>query len=65
MRRNLIYVSCLDDKNIHYEFGNRKWIIKFNEIDVGLAIKQDKLYLLQIVIMWRDKNLFFCECVWR
>jgi hypothetical protein len=46
MRRNLILVSCLDDKNIHYHFGIRKCIIKFGKIDVSLAIRQDKLYLL-------------------
>jgi hypothetical protein len=39
-------VSCLDDNNIHYHFGNRKYIIKCNNNDVDLAIRQDKLFLL-------------------
>lgn len=46
MRRNLILVLCLDDKDIHYHFGIRKCIIKFSKVDVSLAIRQDKLYLL-------------------
>jgi hypothetical protein len=44
--RNLICVSCLDNKNIHYIFRNRKYINNFNKIDFDLAIIQDKTYLL-------------------
>jgi hypothetical protein len=44
-RTNLISVSCLDDSNIHCYFRNIKYIIKCNDINVGLTIQQDKLYL--------------------
>ena len=46
MRRNLISVSCLDDENIHYHFGDGKCVIQYNNENVGLAIRQDELYLL-------------------
>jgi hypothetical protein len=46
MRRNLNSIPFLDDKNIHYHFGNEKDIIMVNEIDVGHEIRQEKLYLL-------------------
>ena len=46
LRRNLISVSRLDDKNIHCHFGDHKCIIQCNNIDVGLAIRRDMLYLL-------------------
>lgn len=36
----------VNDKNIYCHFGSRNCIIKFNKIDVGLAIRQDKFYLL-------------------
>lgn len=36
----------VNDKNIYCHFGGRNCIIKFNKIDVGLAIRQDKFYLL-------------------
>jgi hypothetical protein len=39
LRRNLISVSCLDDESIHYHFGDGKCIMKYDEIDVGLAIR--------------------------
>jgi hypothetical protein len=46
LRRNLISVSCLDDENIHCHFGDGKCILKYDGIDVGLAIRREKLYLL-------------------
>ena len=46
MRRNLNSVSCLDDENIHYHFGDGKCVIQYNNENVGLAIRQDELYLL-------------------
>jgi hypothetical protein len=46
LRRNLISVSCFHDENIHCHFGDRKCIMKYDGIDVGLAIRQEKLYLL-------------------
>jgi hypothetical protein len=42
----LISVLYLDKDNIHYRFRNEMFIIKFNVIGVGLAIRQDKIYLL-------------------
>jgi hypothetical protein len=38
LRRNLIFVSCLDDENIHCHFGGGKCILKYDGIDVDLAI---------------------------
>ena len=46
MKRNLVYVSCLDDDGFGCNFGNKKCIIMYNENNVGLAIRQDKLYLI-------------------
>jgi hypothetical protein len=39
LRRNLISVSCLDDENIHCHFGDGKYILKYDGIDVGFAIR--------------------------
>jgi hypothetical protein len=38
LRRNLILVSRLDDKHIHCHFGDRQYVIQFDNKDVGLAI---------------------------
>ena len=46
MKRNLVSVSCLDDDGFGCNFGNKKCIIMYNESNVGLAIRQDKLYLI-------------------
>ena len=46
MRRNLISILCLDDENIHYHFGDGMCVIQYNNENVGLAIRQDELYLL-------------------
>lgn len=46
MRSNLVSISYLDDKNIHFHSRNAKCIIKFNMINVCIAIRQNKLYLL-------------------
>jgi hypothetical protein len=46
LRRNLISASCLDDENIHCHFRDGKCILKYDGIDVGLAIQREKLYLL-------------------
>jgi hypothetical protein len=46
MRRNLFLFSCLHGSNIYYHFGDTKCTVKCNNIDVGLVIRQDKLYLL-------------------
>jgi hypothetical protein len=48
MRSNLISVSMLDDDGFHCNFGDNKCILKFNLDDIGLAIRQDKLYMLPL-----------------
>jgi hypothetical protein len=48
MRRNLIYVSWLDDDGFDCLFGKTKCLITFNNEVVGCAIRHDKLYLLSI-----------------
>jgi hypothetical protein len=46
LSRNLISVSCLDDDRYHYQFGNRQCLILFDNKVVGLAFRQNKLYML-------------------
>ena len=48
MRRNLISVSRLDDDEYDCHFGSGKYQIVFNNKCVGLAFRQDKLYLLSL-----------------
>jgi hypothetical protein len=48
LRRNLISVSRLDDDGYDCHFGNGKCQIEFNNKCVGLAFRQDKLYLLSV-----------------
>ena len=48
MRRNLISVSRLDDDGYDYHFDNVKCQIVINNKCVGLAFRQDKLYLLSL-----------------
>ena len=48
LRRNLISVSRLDDEGYNCHFGNGKCKIMFNHKCVGLAFRQDKLYLLPL-----------------
>ena len=48
MRRNLISVSRLDDDGFDCHFGNGKCKIMFNHKCVGLAFRQDELYLLSL-----------------
>lgn len=43
MRRNLISVSLLDDDGYQCLFGNHKCLIMHNNVDVGLAVRRDKL----------------------
>ena len=47
LKRNLISVSALDDSGHICEFGNNQCVIKFNSINVGLAVRQGKLYMLR------------------
>jgi hypothetical protein len=44
MRRNLIYVSCLDNDGFDCLFGKRQCLIKFNNEVVGCAFRHDNLY---------------------
>jgi hypothetical protein len=39
LRRNLIFVSCFDDENVHCHFGDGKCILKYDGIDVGVTIR--------------------------
>ena len=48
MRRNLISVSRLDDNGYDCHFGNGKCRIVINNKCIGLAFRQDKLYLLSL-----------------
>jgi hypothetical protein len=48
LRRNLIIVSHLDDDGYDCHFGNGQCKIMFNNKCVGLAFRQDKLYLLSL-----------------
>jgi len=48
LKRNLISVSALDDSGHICEFGNNQCVIKFNSINVGLAVRQGKLYMLSL-----------------
>ena len=48
LRRNLISVSCLDDDRYDCHFGNGQCKIMFNYKCVGLAFRQDELYLLSL-----------------
>jgi hypothetical protein len=48
LHRNLISVSRLDDDGFACHFGDGQCKIKFNNEIVGLAFRQDKLYLLSL-----------------
>jgi hypothetical protein len=48
MRRNLIYLSCLDHDGFYCLFGKRQCLIKFNNEVVGHAFRHDKLYSLSL-----------------
>jgi hypothetical protein len=48
MRRNLIYVSCLDNDGFDCLFDKKQCLITFNDKVVGRALRHDKLYLLSI-----------------
>jgi hypothetical protein len=48
LSRNLISVSCLDDDGFDCQFDNRQCLILFDKEVVGLAFRQDKLYMLSM-----------------
>jgi hypothetical protein len=48
LSRNLISVSCMDDDGFDCQFGNIQCLILFDNKVVGLAFRQDKLYMLSM-----------------
>jgi hypothetical protein len=48
LSRNLISISCLNDDGFDCQFGNRQYLILFNNKVVGLAFRQDKFYMLSM-----------------
>jgi hypothetical protein len=61
LSRNLISVSCLDDDRYDCQFGNRQYLILFDNKIVGLAFRQDKLYMLSmhenVNVVCNDENV--------
>jgi hypothetical protein len=48
LQRNLIYVSLLEDDGFECLFGNNKCTIKFDNKVVGLAPRQDMLFMFSL-----------------
>jgi hypothetical protein len=48
MRRNLIYVSCLDDDGFDCLFSKKQCLLTFNDAFVCHTFRHDKLYLISI-----------------
>ena len=48
MKRNLVSVSCLYDDGYVCHFGNKQCIIMYDSNNVGLAFRQDKLYVISL-----------------
>jgi hypothetical protein len=67
LSRNLISISCLDDDDFDCQFGNKQCLILFNSKVVGLAFRQDKLYMLfmhkNVNVVCNDKNVICKEKV--
>jgi hypothetical protein len=61
LSKNLISVSCLDDDGYDCQFGNRQCLILFDNKIVGLAFRQDKLYMLSmhenVNVVCNDENV--------
>jgi hypothetical protein len=61
LSRNLISVSCLDDDGYDCQFSNRQCLILFDNKVVGLAFRQDKLYMLSmhenVDVVCNDENV--------
>ena len=65
LQRNLISVSRSDDDSIDCHFGDGKCEIQFNKECVGLAFRQDKLYLFSLsenvnVVSSKNENSSSC-----
>jgi hypothetical protein len=67
LSRNLISVSCLNDDGYDCQFGNRQCLILFDNKVMGLAFRQDKLYMLSmhenVNIVCNDENIVCNEQV--
>jgi hypothetical protein len=67
LSRNLISVSCLDDDGYDCQFGNKQCLILFDNKVMGLAFRQDKLYMLSmhenVNIVCNDENIVCNEQV--
>jgi hypothetical protein len=67
LSRNLIFVSCLDDDGYDCQFGNKQCLILFGSKVVGLAFRQDKLYMLSmhenVNVVCNDENVVCNEQV--
>jgi hypothetical protein len=48
LSRKLISISCLDDDGYDCQFSNRQCLILIDNKIVGLAFRQDKLYMLSM-----------------
>jgi hypothetical protein len=61
LSRNLISVLCLDDDGYACQFGNRQCLILFDNKVVGIAFRQDKLYMLSmhenVNVICNDENV--------
>jgi hypothetical protein len=67
LSKNLISVSCLDDDGYDYQFGNRQYLILYDNKVVGLAFRQDKFYMLSMHenmnVVCNDENVVCKEKV--
>jgi hypothetical protein len=67
LSRNLISISCLNDNGFDCQFGNKQCLITFNSKVVGLAFRQDKLYMLfmheNVNVVCNDENIVCNEKV--
>jgi hypothetical protein len=64
---NLISVSFLDDDGYDCQFDNKQCLILFDSKVVGLAFRQDKLYMLSmhenVNVVCNDENVVCNENV--
>jgi hypothetical protein len=67
LSRNLFFVSCLDDDRYDCQLGNKQCLILFDSKVVGLAFRQDKLYMLSMYknmnVVCNDENIVCKEKV--
>jgi hypothetical protein len=67
LSRNLISISCQDDDGYDCQFSNRQCLILFYSKVVGLALRQDKLYILSmheiVNVVCNDENVVCNEKV--